>query len=306
MTATPRVSIGLPVYNSERHLAASIESLLGQDFADVELLLADNASTDGTLAMCQRYAAADPRVVVLASDVNRGLAWNHNRTVHAARGEYFKWAAYDDVHAPTFVSRCVEVLDRCPDVVLAYPLTVDMDDDGTPFHTWPPTQRASAHDAAARFRDVMLHERQCFPIYGLMRTSVLGRTRLMGAFPSSDQPFLAELALHGRFHEVQEPLFLHREHPGRSMVAFADPRARMAFYDPTRAGAITFPQYRLGYEFAKTALRSPITPRQKLRACATLAPWARMWRRQLVRSVPGAGKLVLRRAMANRSGAQRG
>ena len=306
MSASPRVSVGLPVYNAARYLSESIESLLAQDFADLEVIVADNASTDDTAEICRRYVKEDDRVVFLPSAVNRGLAWNHNRTVHAASGTYFKWAAYDDVHAPTFVSRCVQVLDEDDEVVLAYPLTVDIDDDGTVFHEWPPTHRASAPTPSARFRDVMLHERQCFPIYGLMRIDVLRATPLMGAFPSSDQPLLAELALRGRFHEIPERLFLHREHPHRSMSAFALPRARMAFYDPSRADAITFPQYRLGYEFMRAVSRAPIPRSEKGQAYASLAPWARMWRRQLVRSVPGAGKLAVRRAVEQRRQAVRG
>ncbi|HLR96223.1 MAG TPA: glycosyltransferase, partial [Jiangellaceae bacterium] len=79
MYHAPRVTIGLPVFNGERYLEAAIDSILAQDFQDFELLLADNASTDATLEICERAAARDPRVTVHRSEANRGAAWNYNR-----------------------------------------------------------------------------------------------------------------------------------------------------------------------------------------------------------------------------------
>src|SRR4051812_12825537 len=92
------VTVGLPVHNGEQFLAAAVDSLLSQSVDGLELILADNASTDGTLAICERYAAQDRRVRVLPSDANRGAAWNFNRCLAAARGRYFKWAAHDDLY----------------------------------------------------------------------------------------------------------------------------------------------------------------------------------------------------------------
>ena len=58
----PRVSIAVPVYNGERYLRESLDGLLAQTFTDFELVIADNASTDGTETICREYAARDPRV----------------------------------------------------------------------------------------------------------------------------------------------------------------------------------------------------------------------------------------------------
>ena len=115
---TPRVTIGLPVFNGERFLRESVESVLGQDFGDLELLVADNASTDATLDIVHEFAAADRRVRVLRSDRNRGAAWNYNRLVGEARGELFRWHAHDDVLLPSAVQRCVTALDADPGAVL--------------------------------------------------------------------------------------------------------------------------------------------------------------------------------------------
>ena len=83
--AGPRVTVGLAVYNGEEFLEEALRSLVEQDFQDLEILIADNASTDGTAAICARMAAEHPRIRILRSDVNRGLGWNHNRTLPEAR-----------------------------------------------------------------------------------------------------------------------------------------------------------------------------------------------------------------------------
>ena len=130
----PRVSIGLPVYNGERYLQQAIDSLLAQTFSDFELILLDNASTDGTRAICEAAAARDPRVRYLREPVNTGGIRNHNRTVELSRGEYFKWAAHDDIYAETFVEMCVAHLDSSPATVIAFTQSEFIDEHGRRMH----------------------------------------------------------------------------------------------------------------------------------------------------------------------------
>ena len=99
MSAAPRLSIGLPVYNGEKYITDSIEALLGQSYTDFELIISDNASTDSTGDICRRYEKEDSRVRYFRQPQNIGLAPNHNFVVHEARGELFKWAANDDLYA---------------------------------------------------------------------------------------------------------------------------------------------------------------------------------------------------------------
>ena len=99
MTAVPRLTIGLPVYNGANYLAHSLDALLGQSFEDFELIISDNASTDDTPDICRRYEKQDSRVRYIRQPQNIGLAPNHNFTVELARGELFKWASHDDLYA---------------------------------------------------------------------------------------------------------------------------------------------------------------------------------------------------------------
>ncbi len=84
--STPRLSIGLPVFNGEKYVAASIEALLGQTRRDFELIISDNASTDSTTDICLAYARSDSRVRVIRQKRNIGLAPNHNFVRDEARG----------------------------------------------------------------------------------------------------------------------------------------------------------------------------------------------------------------------------
>ena len=116
----PRVSIGMPVHNGQRFIRSAIESLLSQTCGDFELVISDNASTDATEAICREYQARDARVRYSRSERNLGGPANFRRVFHLCSGELHKWATADDYWEPTFVERCVEILDARPDVVLAY------------------------------------------------------------------------------------------------------------------------------------------------------------------------------------------
>src|SRR5262249_37479880 len=99
----PRVSIGLTVYNGEQFLEETVDAFLAQTYTDFELIIADNASTDRTGEIGREYAARDSRVRYPRNERNLGLAGNHNRAFALARGEYFKWAAADDVCLPNYL-----------------------------------------------------------------------------------------------------------------------------------------------------------------------------------------------------------
>ena len=114
MSAPPKLSVGLPIYNSEKYLAEAIEALLGQTYADFELIISDNASTDGTPDICHHYESLDSRVRYFRQPRNIGLAPNHNFVADQARGEYFKWAAGDDLYGRDLLARCVAALDEYP------------------------------------------------------------------------------------------------------------------------------------------------------------------------------------------------
>src|SRR5215831_9453472 len=112
------VSIGLPVRNGAATISSSIESVLAQDHDRIELVISDNASTDGTEGICRALAAADPRVRYYRHRENIGLLNNFVATIGLAGGEYFRWIGDDDRLRPTYVSRCLDEFEKDPRLVL--------------------------------------------------------------------------------------------------------------------------------------------------------------------------------------------
>jgi glycosyltransferase involved in cell wall biosynthesis len=274
----PRVSIGLPVYNGERYLRAAVDSLLGQTFSDFELIISDNASDDATGEIAREYARNDRRVRYFGSDKNRGAAWNFNRVFKLARGRYFKWAAHDDVCAPEFLERCIRVLDERPEIVLCAVKTSDIDESGRtlPSRTWQ--LRFDSPRPHKRFHDLICRSHSVLAIFGLVRSEVLARTAMIGAYVGADRVLLAELSLHGPFHEVPECLLFRREHAGRSTRAHPREHSRAAWFDPLQNGRVTFPTWRLLREYAAAVRRSPLGRRGRFRCRLQLLPW--LWKKK--------------------------
>jgi len=210
----PRVSIGMPVYNGEEFIAEAIESLLNQSFTDFELLIADNASTDRTPEICREFMAKDSRIKWLASPTNRGAAWNFNRLFFESKGEFFKWSAADDVTAPDFLEKCVEILDQKPEVVLCHCHTSKIDSQGERIGQYDLDNSLDVANPALhlRFRAQILPRHSCVHVFGLIRREILAKTPLIGPYVSSDRVLLAELALHGLHHVIPEYLFARRHH----------------------------------------------------------------------------------------------
>ena len=275
--STPRVSIGLPVYNGERHLATALDALLAQTFTDFELIISDNASTDATAAICAQYAARDRRIRSLCTAVNIGGAANFRRVFHLATGEYFMWATHDDLQAPTFVARCVEVLDHDPTVAVCYARTRIIDADGAIVRdddTHLP--RVGSPHPHERFGDLVRWDYNCYEVFGLIRASVLRQTPLIASFIASDRALRAELGLRGRFHEIPEYLFYSRDHGGRSTRVLVQHHMRGAWFDPVLAGKRVLPHWRILVEYVRCIQRVPLSHSERLRCYWELTRWLRV------------------------------
>jgi glycosyltransferase involved in cell wall biosynthesis len=126
----PKVSVLVPVFNSERFLAECLDSILAQDFSDYELLVADDGSTDGSIAIIEQYAVRDSRIHWWRNPVNLGPAANLNLCLRAARGEYIKFVFSDDkLLVPSALRRMFEALENDSTITLvgsaAYVINAD-------------------------------------------------------------------------------------------------------------------------------------------------------------------------------------
>jgi len=106
----PTVSIGLPVFNGGQFVDQAINSLTRQTCDDWELLISDNGSNDETEFICRKWATTTSKIQYYRHQRNHGAVWNFRSVLARAKGEYFMWAAADDLWAPSYVERCIRGL----------------------------------------------------------------------------------------------------------------------------------------------------------------------------------------------------
>ncbi|MGH3834148.1 MAG: glycosyltransferase family 2 protein [Pseudonocardiaceae bacterium] len=276
MTAVPRLSIGLPVYNGEQYLTEALDALLGQSYEDFELIISDNASTDGTEDICRRYLAQDPRISYVRQPRNIGAAPNHNFVFRQARGELFKWASHDDLYARDLLLRCVEVLDEHPHVVLSHAWQAIIDGAGTVTQSVDYRLATDSLRAPDRFR-ALLFAAGGDDFYGVIRADVLRRIAPHDSYHHADRTIVAEIALHGPFYQVPELLYFRRDHPTRAERANPTKRTRCANLDPRRANRLRHPTVRLlgdyVWGFVQVIRRAPLSPADRRRCYRYLTLW---------------------------------
>lgn len=232
---TPAVSVGMPVYNGENFLAAAIRSVLGQTFGDLELIICDNASNDGTEGICRDFERRDRRVRYFRNPHNLGADPNYNLTFAKAHGRFFKWAAHDDCLHPTHLARCIEALEALPEAVLAQSLVEVIDGNRDPLGTYDSeTDAGPGAPPSARFARAVLRAHWCTDIFGVIRSDALRRTGLHRGYHHSDRVLLAELSLLGRFARVPDALFLNRDHDNRYVRSRHSGSQRHAWHSTAR------------------------------------------------------------------------
>lgn len=288
-----KVSIGLPVYNGGAFISEAIRSFQDQSFEDFELIVSDNASTDATQDIVREFADADPRIRYMRSDTNVGANRNFNRTFYFATGEYFKWAAHDDVVEPTFLEQCVQVLDDDPTVVLAHSRTSYIGGNGEALRPLARgylgadgfVERLSLDDSvgdalqsadpAVRFGAVVNRMSVFYDVFGVGRTEAFRRTLLLRQYYGADKIFLAEMALLGPIVRLPDVLFKRRCHDSAStrvsdlegLADWSDPTGGFAYYpiqmiagyaDAVRASDLPFGVKRRCMVALAAKLRSPV------------------------------------------------
>jgi glycosyltransferase involved in cell wall biosynthesis len=299
MNATPRLSVGLPVYNGEKYVRQSIDSLLGQTYEDFELIVSDNASTDSTADICEQYAKQDSRIRYIRQARNIGLAPNHNFVFSQARGELFKWAAADDLYGRDLLKVCVEALDAQPRAVLAHAWEAAIDADGRVYQSLEYPLNTSSPSAPERFRSILFGSSGLFENtdphatglvrvdnrgilrscdqYGVIRSEVLRKVAPLDSYHHSDRIITVELALHGPFHITPDWLYFRRDYPDRTYNQSPKVRSRCAILDPARANrfrnptALLVAEYFYGYHAA--IQRAPLSAADRRECHRQLGQW---------------------------------
>jgi glycosyltransferase involved in cell wall biosynthesis len=318
----PKLSIGLPVYNGEKFLQESLDSLLNQTFADFELIISDNASTDNTEEICRNYAAQDQRIYYYRHDTNIGCAHNFNRVLELSKSEYFKWAAYDDLHAPDFISKCMQVLETNPDYILCHSHTSFIDEQGTPLQNYNINLNTNSAKLQVRFNE-LLTKHLCYQMYGVIRKSALKKIPPMGGYGNADGILLLRLGMVGQFYEIPEYLFFARSHPQQSLsmffpnyLSFTNNNSRYSldklpnfydysvWFDSANKGKILFPHWRILKEYLLSISQSSLNLNEQLLCYFNLGKKLSGNESLLIKDLWMAAKILLSQKLATTKAAK--
>lgn len=262
-TVRPLVSIGLPVFNGEKFLQDTLDSICAQTFTNFELIISDNASADRTEQICRNYADNDSRIRYYRNSRNCGAARNFNRVFDLSSGIYFKWAAYDDLLDPEFLTKCVQILECEPSIVLCHSKTAYIDENGQSLDLYQCENGGDSQKPHERFRDQLSFFRPSWTIFGLIRADILRETPIIGDYIGSDRNLLAELSLLGRIFEIPEYLFFGRVHPQSysyrfhyENLSFSDYRDRFLWWtENDKDFEIIFPHLKNCLEYYRSIRR---------------------------------------------------
>lgn len=285
----PLVSIGMPVYNAAEYLRAAIESLLAQTYTSFELIISDNHSSDRTEEICREFAAVDSRVRYVCQAENHGSPWNFEYVLGQARGDYFMWAAHDDLWHPFYISRCAKILEAHPEAVLCSTEVNFIDAVGNPspiYRNWTniDTTGMAPIERVHRLISVM----GWYAIYGLLRPEAIRKVKHLGERTfGCDVVILMELILMGHVLKVPERLFNYRIAKVKSAQNFQDDFNG----DRGTQAAPATPYSGLAAALLATVYESSLAPEEKLAAFAdfllTMSSPESGWRRAITAELLG-------------------
>lgn len=214
MIDKPLVSIGMPVYNGERFIRKALQSLLEQDYENIELIISDNASTDATLQICWTFANRDRRIQIHKNSHNVGIQKNFQTVLELAKGEYFMWAAVDDYWFTEFVSSLVEEMKKHTAAGVAMCAVHRVLEDGTLFDIvrFPGRKNPNHKSFLGMALGLATSLKYNLFIYGLFRTQLIKSALPAPIIDSGDRWFLAQFALSTRFRYVDNVLHVRRFH----------------------------------------------------------------------------------------------
>lgn len=285
LSATPPVSLGLPVFNGGAMLVQALDAVQAQTYADFELVVSDNASTDDTADVVRDYAARDKRIRYFRQPTNVGSGNNWTFVARQSRGTWLKWISANDDYAPRLIEETLEPMRHDRSVVLCYGRTRFIDLAGNKLDVYGGDFEALSDDPLDRYRVVRERLHLGTPVQaGLIRLDALRRCGYVGNYRDSDRVLIAGLALAGKFVLLQEVLF-YRRWDKSVASALRGPLEVQRLYHPNATRPPRFLNLPRQIGQLRTALRVPTGLSAKGRAIAAAVRYTD-WRRKILRPHP--------------------
>ncbi len=269
-TDLPLVSVAMPIYNEEKHLRETLVSITQQDYPNLEILISDNHSTDGTAAICKEFAQKDARISYHQQDKNIGVGPNFIHSFETSTGKYFMWASGHDKWAPDCISTCVQSLEKDDSATLAFGTPVWIGEDGNILHKfsgWCDTRNLSP---TARF--IMVFWGSMNPALGIFKRKDIPDLRRYN-YAGADLTLLGVLALKGTFIHATDTCLYRRQnrvvqnHNDR-MNRYRGKEMKIAVSYFSRL----LPLAKLPFELLRAVLQSKITFLDKVCITSLLLP----------------------------------
>ena len=268
----PLVTIGVPVFNEVNFIKLSLESLIAQDYPNIEIIISDNASTDGTSEICAKFAKEYAHVQHIKQTENIGAAANFRTIQENTDGKYFIWAAGHDLWSKNLISSCVNALESAPDAVIAYAAVSWVDGMGEEISAKQTgyTDTRGLH-VIGRFYSVIWGNMH--PILGLIRNEVLSSSKGFQSILGADLVVLAELSLKGDFIHVANTTWFRRDFREKESYKERIERYKSNDYKLLDSkSSKTIPILALPWELVKTVFTSKLPFYQKVLSILVLLP----------------------------------
>ena len=272
--ASPTLSVGLAVRNGVDVIGRCIESIVSQDFTDLELVISDNASDDGTFGLLEEYARADRRIRPSVNKVNIGLHENMERVLELSHGEFFRWISSDDWLEPGALTRCVRALKTHEEAIGVTTNFIIHTADRSARRKEYEGEFPTSPDPARRFERMLwfFHagDEKYDPMYAVYRRDVLLRSHRLRPSEQTDWLLSAELALLGPIIHLDRRL----ANRTRAYPANVDRAAIRRRLDPIRGEELKSSTQRLHRDLLALVMAADLTEEQVRRCKRALRRFA--------------------------------
>lgn len=208
------ISVGMPIYNGAEFLEQAITSILYQSYKNIELIIADDSSTDDSAQIYEKFAKKDKRIRIFKHKKNIGSIPNFNFVLKQAKGEYFMWAAQDDFRKKDTLEKLLQLHEEFPDAALAVSKFQNVHGKKK-YSVYPDIDYRNADSKAKTLISFLKTDNLSF-FYGLHKTKTLKKTGgyfvdSRPIFKSSDFLTIYNVLLQGKLIYTPEVLFYKRD-----------------------------------------------------------------------------------------------
>ncbi|MBL4580300.1 MAG: glycosyltransferase [Flavobacteriales bacterium] len=254
--SNPSIGIGLPVYQNEQFLAATLDSILAQSYTEFVVYLSEDQSNDKTADICLQYAAMDPRIRYSQNATNLGEIGNYQKVLDLADTDYFMFARGHEILPANLLNDCIEILENDKDVVLAFAKTIWIDEQGNhlPKKNLPHFDTRGC-DVAARCALTFWGKYEAF--YGVTRTATMKSIKALEPIVATDLIMLFEMSLLGTFANINAGTRYRRYYYSNESYADRIKRYQRTLYQQLSFMDRHFPFIKVPIKLIACAFRSP-------------------------------------------------